>query len=47
MKRYEIIEIDGLYCVFRGERFGSRIIAAFGTLAEAKRYMVECTGKEE
>lgn len=31
MGKYEIIKIDGLYCVFKSERLGSRIIGAYET----------------
>ena len=30
--RYEIIKIDGVYCIFKGER----IISAYETLKQAK-----------
>ena len=34
--RYEIVQINGLYCVFRTERYVSQIVAAFDTPKAAK-----------
>ena len=34
--RYEIIKLDGLYCVFRKERYGSVMVSAHETLKKAK-----------
>lgn len=37
---YTIDYLDGLYCVFKTERIGLRIIAAFETEAEAQNAIV-------
>lgn len=34
--RYYIEMVDGLYCVYRREKIGDRIISAYHTLKEAK-----------
>lgn len=45
--RYEITEMDELYCVFRIERLGERIVAAFETLEEAKEAVVRYKAKHD
>ena len=34
--RYYIEMVDGLYCVYRREKIGDRIISAYHTMKEAK-----------
>lgn len=38
---YTIEKWDGLYCVFKHERLGFRIVCAFETLKEAKEYVAQ------
>lgn len=44
--KYEIEYIDGLHCVFRCERLGSRIVCACETRAEAEEYIRNLKAKQ-
>lgn len=41
--RYEIIKIDGLYCIFKGER----IVSAHETLKQAKEVIAKYKTKQK
>ena len=45
--RYIIEEWDGLYCVFRQEGFGMRIVASFDTVEEAAEAIARYKANEE